>query len=44
MIEVHQMTRSRREAVANAIGLPGIPFAPLTPPAPLTLLGKVCKV
>ena len=44
MIDVHQMTRTRREAAATPIGLPGILFAPLTPPAPLTPLGKVCKV
>jgi hypothetical protein len=38
MIDVQQMTRGRREAVANRIGLPGMPFAALTmlvPPAPL---------
>jgi hypothetical protein len=40
MIDVQQMTRTCREAVANRIGLPGVSFAPLTTLAPQAPLSR----
>jgi hypothetical protein len=44
MIPFHPKARVSWQPIAAGIGESAVFLAPLTPPAPLTPLGKICKV